>query len=111
MIKEEGLDEELATHKPLCFYVMNDSSINEDHDIFERPDMAMQQNLKPLYIRAKVNGVWINKFLIDCGVCVNVIPQSLLEKIETFTTNLACGSCSNRNSAELCRVPDMKIVF
>lgn len=42
VIEEEGLDEELATHKPLCYYVMNKGSMNKDCAIFERPYMAMQ---------------------------------------------------------------------
>lgn len=74
VIEEEGLYEELATHKPLCYYVMNDGLVNEDHAIFERPNMDMQQHIKPLYIRAKVNGMGINKVLIDFGVCFNVMP-------------------------------------
>ena len=74
VIEEEVLDEELATHKPLCYYVMNENLVNKDRGIFERPDMAMQQHLKPLYIRAKVTGVGISKVLIEYGECVNVIP-------------------------------------
>lgn len=78
--EEEGLKEELDTHKPLCYHMMNDNSVNEDCAIFERPCVAMQQHLKPLYIRAKVNNMGINKALSDCGACVNVMHQSLLEK-------------------------------
>lgn len=92
VIEEEAINEELATHKPLCYYVMNDGSVNEDRAILERPYIAMQHNLKPLYIRAKVNGVGMNKVLIDCGVCVNVIPQFLLRKIGKSTTNLSCNN-------------------
>lgn len=68
---------------------MNDGSVNEDCAIFERPDMAMKQHLKPLYIRAKVNCVGINKVLIDCVACVNVMPQSLFGKKSESTTDLA----------------------
>lgn len=50
-----------STQKPMCYYVKNYVPINEDHSIFERLDMAMQQHMKPLYIRAKVNGVGIKK--------------------------------------------------
>lgn len=74
VIVGEGLVEKLVTHKPLCYYMMSDNSVNEDHTIFERPYMAMQQHLKPLYIRAKVNDIGMNKLLTDCGACVNVIP-------------------------------------
>lgn len=92
VIKEKGLDEELTTHKPLCYYVMNGGSVNKERAIFERPYMAMQQHLKPLYIRAKVNGVGINKVFIDCGACVNVMPLTLLKKIGRFTVDLACNN-------------------
>ena len=89
--------EELATHKPLCYYVMNYGSENEDCAIFERPYIAIQQHLMPLYIRAKVNGVWINKVLIDCGAYVNVMLQSLLEKIGKFTIDLAYNNMGLSN--------------
>lgn len=92
MIEEEGLEEEQATQKPMCYYMMNDGSINEDCAIFERPNMDMQQHLKPLYISSKVNDVGINKVLIDCGACVNVMLEPLLEKIGKFTTCLACNN-------------------
>lgn len=42
VFEEESLDKELAIHKPLYYYVINDNSVNEDHAIFERPDKAMQ---------------------------------------------------------------------
>lgn len=55
-----------TTYKPLCFYVMHDGSVNKDKAIFERPDMSMQQHLKHLYIRAKIDSVGVNKVLIYC---------------------------------------------
>lgn len=74
----------MANHKPLCYYVMNDGSINKDKAIFERSGMSMQQQLKPLYIMAKVEGVWINMLMVDYGVCINMTPQSLLKKIGKY---------------------------
>lgn len=62
--------------------------------------MALQQHMKPLYIRAKVNGIGINKFFIDCRACVNVMPQSLLEKIGNFTTDLAYNNMVLSNNAD-----------
>lgn len=35
------LAEELANHKPLCYYVMNNNSINKDKAILERLDYGM----------------------------------------------------------------------
>lgn len=42
VFEEEGLDEELSSYKPMCYYVMNESSFNKGRAIFERPYMAMQ---------------------------------------------------------------------
>lgn len=72
--------------------MMNDGLVNEDCFIFERLDMAMQQHLKTFYIRAKVNGVGINKVLNDYGACVNVMPQSFLGKIGKSAMDLACNN-------------------
>lgn len=44
--------------------------------------------LKPLYMRAEVECVGINKILVDCGACINVIPHSLLGKIGKYDTYL-----------------------
>lgn len=67
---------------------MNDDSINEDNAIFERPDMAMQQHLKPIYIRVKVRGVGLNKVLVDCGAYNNLMAYSLLRKFGKYDTDL-----------------------
>ncbi len=49
--------------------------------IFEKPNGSMKSHLKSLFIRAKVDDVRINKVLVDGGVVVNLMPQSLLKKI------------------------------
>lgn len=59
---------EMANHIPICYFVMNNGSIEEQNAFFERPDDAMKNHLKPLFIRAKVNDVPINIILIDGGV-------------------------------------------
>lgn len=84
----DGLVEEMATHKPLCYYVVDDGSVKEDKEILERPDITMQQRMKHLYLRSKVDGVRVNKVLIDCGSCINVIPHSLLKRIGKYDTDL-----------------------
>lgn len=71
---------------------MNDGSVDKDRAIFERSYMAMQQHLKPLYMRDKVNGVGIKKVLIDYAACANIMPQSLLGKIGKSPTGLACNN-------------------
>lgn len=58
--EDNGLTEELGNHKPMCYYVMSNGSIDEYKATFERHDYGMQQHLKPLFISAKVENVGIN---------------------------------------------------
>ncbi|MCI36892.1 hypothetical protein A2U01_0058116, partial [Trifolium medium] len=48
----------------------------------------MKNHLMPLFIRAKVNNVGINKVLIDGRAAVNLMPHSLLRKIGKYDTHL-----------------------
>ena len=75
------------------YYVINDGCVEDQMATFERPDMSMQQHLKPLYVQAKVNGVGINKVLVDGGAAVNLMPQCLLKKIGMFDTDLRPQHC------------------
>ncbi|MCH79898.1 hypothetical protein A2U01_0000659 [Trifolium medium] len=87
--EEDDFEEpEMANHKPVCYYVMNNGYVEEQQAVFEKPDEGMKNHLKPLFIRAKVNNVGINKVLIDRGVAVNLIPHSLLRKIGKYYTDL-----------------------
>lgn len=36
----------------------------------------------------KVEGVGVNKVLIDCGACINVMPYFLLKRIDKYDTDL-----------------------
>lgn len=78
----------MATHKPLCYCVMHNGSINKDKSVFERPDMLMHQHLKALYIMAQIGGVRFKIILIDCVSLINVMPHSLLMRIGKYDTNL-----------------------
>ena len=40
--------------------------------------MEMTRHIKPLYVRAHLNGRPISKVLIDNGLAVNVIPLRML---------------------------------
>ncbi|MCI38536.1 hypothetical protein A2U01_0059764, partial [Trifolium medium] len=81
----DGEDEfdsnELALHRPMCYYVLNNGCLEEKMVTFERPDEGMKSHLKPLFIQAKVNNVGVNKVLIDGGAAVNLMPEFLLRKI------------------------------
>ncbi|PNX81972.1 hypothetical protein L195_g037997, partial [Trifolium pratense] len=81
MSEEEDLEERLPVPdlKHVCV---------EQQAIFEKPDEGMKNHLKPLFVRAKVNDVSINKVLIDGGAAVNLMPLSLLSKIGKYETDL-----------------------
>ncbi|MCH87192.1 hypothetical protein A2U01_0008058 [Trifolium medium] len=87
--EEDDFEEpEMANHKPVCYYVMNNGCVEEQQAVFEKPDEGMKNHLKPLFIRAKVNNVGINKVLIYEGAAVNLMPHSLLKKIGKYDTDL-----------------------
>src|SRR4051812_10353614 len=48
----------------------------------------MRNHLKPLYIRAKIENVGINKVLVDGGAAVNLMPQYMLKRIRMFDTDI-----------------------
>jgi len=48
----------------------------------------MKSHLKPLFIQAKIDEIGVNKVLVDGGVAVNLMPQSLLKKIGKCGTYL-----------------------
>jgi len=61
---ESDFTEEMAIHRPLWYYVMNNGCVEDQHAVFERPDVSMRLNLKPLFIQPKINGVGVNKVLL-----------------------------------------------
>jgi hypothetical protein len=86
--EEEFDSNELALHKPMCYYVMNNGCLEEQMATFERPDQGMKNHLKPLFIQAKVNDIGVNKVLIDGGAAVNLMPEFLLNKTGKYSTDL-----------------------
>ncbi|XP_050897147.1 uncharacterized protein LOC127103965 [Lathyrus oleraceus] len=49
--------------------------------MFERPSPGMIYHLKPLFIRAKVDGMAVNKVFVDEGAAVNLMPYTLFKKM------------------------------
>jgi hypothetical protein len=49
--------------------------------IFEKLTLAMCQHLKPLYIKAHMDGRPVNRVLVDNGAAVNILPTSMLRKL------------------------------
>jgi len=85
---ESDFTEEMAIHRPFCYYVMNNGCVEDQHAFFERPIDSMKLHLKPLFIQAKINGVGVNKVLVDGGATINLLPQSFLKKIRLFDSDL-----------------------
>ena len=48
---------------------------------FEEPSLEMTKHIKPIFIKACLNGVVLNRVLVDNSVAVNIIPLSILKKI------------------------------
>jgi hypothetical protein len=49
--------------------------------VFEKPSKQMTQHLKPLYIKAHMNGRPMNKVLVDNGASINILPYKILSKL------------------------------
>ena len=49
--------------------------------VFEKPSKQMTQHLKPLYIKAHMNGRLVNKVLMDNGAAVNILSYKMLRKL------------------------------
>lgn len=80
--------EEMDDHKPVCYYILSNDYVEENHFIFEKPDLGMKSHFKPLFIKAKFNNYVVNKVLVDSGAIVNMMLCSLLRRIRKFDTDL-----------------------
>lgn len=67
---------------------MNNGCVEEENVSFERTDKDMKNHFKPLFVKAKVDEVGVNKMLVDGGAIVNLMPHILLKKIGKFNTDL-----------------------
>lgn len=48
--------------------------------IFEKPNELMK-HLKPLYIKAHINGSLVARMLVDCGALVKLMPYLAFKKL------------------------------
>lgn len=48
----------------------------------------MKSHMKPLFIRAKVKYMMVNKILVDGGAVMNIMPHFLLKKIGKYDTDV-----------------------
>lgn len=70
--------DEAANQKLLCYYVMNNDVVHEQQVVFERPDARIMYHLKPLFIRAKVDGVEVNKVKIIEKFDTDIRPYNMV---------------------------------
>ena len=56
--------------------------------ILEKSSMEMTRHIKPLYVRAHLNGRSVSKVLIDNGSTVNVIPLRILRALGMSISDL-----------------------
>lgn len=50
-VEEDYVHNEVVNQKPLCYYVMNNNVVEEQHSIFERLHPEMMYRLKPCHLR------------------------------------------------------------
>ena len=55
---------------------------------FEEPSPEMTKHIKPLFIKAWLNGVVLNRVLINYGAVVDIIPFSTLKMINKQVSTL-----------------------
>lgn len=48
----------------------------------------MKQHLKPIFICVKFDNVTVNKVLVDGGSEINLMPHSILNKIDMYDVDL-----------------------
>lgn len=67
---------------------MNNSCVEEENAMFERPREGMKNHPKPLLTWGKVDNTNVNKVLADGCAAINLIPYFLLNKMGKFGTSL-----------------------
>lgn len=90
--KVEGLptseEVEMDKYKSIFYYIMNNGYVKEHNVFFERPDYGMKSHFKPLFIRAKIENIGINKVLVDGGETVELMSHLILNQTSKFDTDL-----------------------
>jgi hypothetical protein len=49
--------------------------------VFKKPSKQMTQHLKPLYIKAHMNGRPVNNVLVDNGATINILPYKMFSNL------------------------------
>ncbi|KAH7852854.1 hypothetical protein Vadar_030102 [Vaccinium darrowii] len=62
--------------------------------LFEKPDPLMTQHLRPLYIQGHLDGIPVNRILVDNGSATNLMPRFMLVKLGKGDQDLLPSSTS-----------------
>jgi hypothetical protein len=71
-------------------------------DVFEKPE-EVRGHMKPLYIKGHLDGMLVDRMLVDGGACVNIMPCALFQKLghkedELMRTNMTLSGFSGKVS-------------
>ncbi|KAL2491133.1 putative retroelement [Abeliophyllum distichum] len=56
--------------------------------VFRKPTISLTKHLRPLYVKALVNGIPVAKVLIDNGAVINTIPYMMIKKFAKTESDL-----------------------
>ncbi|CAL9019066.1 unnamed protein product [Prunus brigantina] len=79
-VAEEQLDQRPKTKEELLAVAFN--------EVIPRDERNKYRHLKPLYISAHVEGVPMSKVFVDCGAMINILPYSLMRKLDKLREDL-----------------------
>ncbi|CAL8136573.1 unnamed protein product [Prunus armeniaca] len=79
-VAEEQLDQRPKTKEELLAVAFN--------EVIPRDEPNKYRHLKPLYISAHVEGVPVSIVFVDCGATVNILPYSLMKKLDKSKEDL-----------------------
>jgi hypothetical protein len=77
-------------------------TLGAERVVFEKPE-ALGQHMRPLYIRRHLDGLPVNRMLVDGGACVNIMLGSVFKKLghkdeELLRTNMTLSGFSGKAS-------------
>ncbi|CAL2266703.1 unnamed protein product [Prunus armeniaca] len=79
-VAEEQLDQRPKTKEELLAVAFN--------EVIPRGEPNKYRHLEPLYISAHVEGVLVSKVFVDYGAMVNILPYSLMKKLDKSKEDL-----------------------
>ncbi|CAL9000159.1 unnamed protein product [Prunus brigantina] len=79
-VAEEQLDQRQKMKEELLVVAFN--------EVIPRDEPNKDRHLKPLFISAHVEGLPMSKVFVDCGATVNILPYSLMRKLDKSREDL-----------------------